>query len=316
MVTIAARVPGTCRPSSTDVSGWFGVTGVAGREIPQGGHPGPGLPFSMRNDASPARADSPIGSVDNALRLLLLLNARGQLRVMDVADNLGVARSTAHRLVTALLQRGFATQDARKIYRPGPALLQLQSPSINSPDVRAATHAHLERLHREVGETCHLAVLEGNGIRFIDCVESPEVPRVGSRVGMLLAAHTTSIGKALLAELSPSAFLALYPRGLPTTRGSEIASRARLQRELATIRRCGYAVNRREADPGIKAVGACLRSIDGTALAGVGVACPTNRCPDGRIPELVEAVQRAVEAASAELAEWTKPVAVPDGLSP
>ncbi|HJQ48100.1 MAG TPA: IclR family transcriptional regulator [Amycolatopsis sp.] len=269
----------------------------------------------MRNDASfsPIPTESPISSVDNALRLLLLLNARGQLRVVDVAESLGVARSTAHRLVTALLQRGFATQDARKVYRPGPALLQLQNP-INSPDARAATHAYLERLNREVGETCHLAVLEGNGIRFLDCVESPEVPRVGSRVGMLLAAHTTSIGKALLAELSATEFLALYPRGLPAARGSEIAGRARLRRQLTTIRQRGYAVNSREADPGIKAVGACLRGADGKALAGIGVACPTNRCPDSRIPQLAEAVIRAAEAAGAELAERTKPVAVPDGL--
>ncbi|HJQ48786.1 MAG TPA: IclR family transcriptional regulator [Amycolatopsis sp.] len=254
----------------------------------------------MRDDAS----SPPISSVDNALRLLLLLSARGQLRIVDAAESLGVARSTAHRLMTALLQRGFATQDARKIYRPGPALVQLKSPGISSPDVRAATRAHLEALRRKVGETCHLAVLEGNGVRFVDCVESPEVQRVGSRLGMLLAAHTTAIGKALLAELSAAEFLALYPRGLPTTRGSEIACRARLQRELTTIRRRGYAVNLREADPGIKAVGACLRSADGTAVAGIAVTCPAHRCPDGRIPELADAVLRAVEAASANLAEW------------
>ena len=244
----------------------------------------------MRNDAP-----SPIASVDNALQVLTLLGERQSLRVIDVADELGVARSTAHRILNALLQREFVVKDAHKVYRPGIAFERLARPSSATvPNLRAALHPHLDRLSRTVGETCHLGVLEGNGTRFIDCVESPEVLRVGSRVGMLLPAHSNSIGKVLLAEMSPSAFMALYPRGLPGDRDSAVARRAALQRQLGLIRKRGYAMNSGESAKGVVAVGACVRDRTGRALAGIAIASPAPRCPRTRIPEIVTALLTAV----------------------
>src|SRR5258708_7522323 len=108
-----------------------------------------------------ARVAHPVASVDNALQILLLLSERQCLRVVDVAAELGVARSTAHRLLTALQQREFAVQDAHKAYRPGPVLARLGLSKTINADLRAALRPFLERLNREVDETCHLVVLEG-----------------------------------------------------------------------------------------------------------------------------------------------------------
>jgi DNA-binding IclR family transcriptional regulator len=250
----------------------------------------------MRNDAPS------IASVDNALQVLLLLAERQRLRVVDVADYLGVARSTAHRTLSALLQRGFVIQDASKVYRPGSAFDQLAHPgAVGVPELREVLRPHLEGLARAVGETCHLAVLEGNGTRFVDCVESPQVLRVGSRVGMLLPAHSNSIGKVLLAELTPAAFYALYPRGLPGERATAAARRVALQRQLTTIRKRGYAINSGESEKGIVAVGACVRDAAGRALAGIAIACPAPRCPRSRLPELIDAVLSTVAAAKRDL---------------
>lgn len=249
------------------------------------------------------RTDAPsIASVDNALQVLLLLADRQALRVVDVADCLGVARSTAHRVLASLLQRGFVVQDAGKVYRPGAAFDRLAHPArIGLPELRAALHFHLEQLGRRVGETCHLAVLEGNGTRFVDCAESPRALRVGSRIGMLLPAHSTSIGKVLLAELSPAAFLALYPRGLPGDHGTEVARRAALQRQLSHIRKRGYAVNSGESEKGIVAVGACVRDTSERALGGIAIAAPAPRCPRTRVPELVEALLTTVAHAQRDI---------------
>lgn len=253
---------------------------------------------AMRNTALDSSA-STIASVDNALRVLTLLAERHSLRVVDVADHLGVARSTAHRLLTALVRRDFVVQDAHKVYRPGKAFEQLAHPPAPVADRRAVLHAELVRLCEQTGETCHLAVLEGNGARFIDCVESPQVLRVGSRVGMLLSAHSNSIGKVLLAELSPAAFLALYPRGLPGDPVTAIARRATLQRQLATIRKDRFAVNAEESEKGIVAVGACVRDGVGRAVVGMAIAAPALRCPKSRMPELVAALLAAVDRVEA-----------------
>lgn len=242
-----------------------------------------------------------VESADNALRLLELLAQRERVRVSEAADELGVARSTAHRLLITLRHRGFAVQDSRKVYRPGPAFERMVRPGPSPLDLRAALHPHLAALNRHLGETCHLMMLEGNGVRFLDCVESTQVLRVGARTGMLLPAHVTSGGKALLAELSKAQFTALYPRDLPALPGSAPVDRAALLQQLAGIRRRGYATNHGESDRGIVAIGACVHDSSGRALAALAAAVPSPRCPRSCIRELADAVIEHAQGASAEL---------------
>lgn len=240
-----------------------------------------------------------LSSVDRALRILELLGERKAVRVMDVADELGVARSTAHRLLNALLRREFVVQDAAKVYHRGPAFLAAGFGADRMPVLRAAVRPHLERLGERTGETCHLVVLEGNGARFIDGVEAQNVLRVGIRIGMLLPAHTTAAGKALLAELSPADFFALYPRGLPGMR-AELARRTTLRRELAAARERGYATNFDESERGVTAASVAVHEPGGRAVASVAVACPSARCSRSRIEALVEVLRET--AAGAETA--------------
>jgi DNA-binding IclR family transcriptional regulator len=238
-----------------------------------------------------------VAAIDHALRVLLLLSERQQLRVVDVAAELGVARSTAHRLLSTLQQHEFVVQDAHKAYRPGPVFTHLGPSRTVNADLRAALHPVLERLNREVDETCHLVVLEGNGARFIDCVESSQVLRTGSRLGMLVPAHTNSAGKALLAELPSDVFMSLYPRGVPSRLGAGMQTRRTLQRELAEIRKRGYATNFEESAQGVTAVGACVRDTAGKAMAALAIACPSARCPRQRVPELAEVLVAACVSA-------------------
>jgi DNA-binding IclR family transcriptional regulator len=238
-----------------------------------------------------------VTAIDHALRVLLLLSERQRLRVVDVAAELGVARSTAHRLLSTLQQHEFAVQDAHKAYRPGPVFAHIGLSRTANADLRSAVRPVLERLNREVDETCHLVVLEGNGARFVDCVESSQVLRTGSRLGMLLPAHTNSAGKALLAELPSHVFVSLYPRGVPSRLGEGMQARRTVQRQLAEIRRRGYATNFEESAQGVTAVGACVRDAAGKAIAALAIACPSARCPRQRIPELAEALVTACETA-------------------
>jgi IclR family transcriptional regulator, acetate operon repressor len=244
---------------------------------------------------------SGLTSVDRALQILELLGEHRAVRVMDVADHLGVARSTAHRLLTALLNRQFVVQDAAKVYHRGPAFAAAGFGVERVSTLRAAVRPHLEGLAGRVDETCHLVVLEGNGARFIDAVESGQILRVGSRIGMLLPAHTTAAGKALLAELSSPDFFALYPRGLPGMR-AELAKRTTLQRELSVVRRRGWATNFDESEKGVTAVAVTVKGPGGLAVGSIAIACPTARCAPSRVEALVECVQDAARAAEAALA--------------
>lgn len=244
-------------------------------------------------------AAHPIASVDNALMVIQLLIEKPTLRVMDVADRLGVARSTAHRVLSALLARGFVVQDARKVYHRGPFFDLLASGGGAPRDIRPALRPLLIELSESVGETVHLGVLEGNGARFIDGVPSAKPLRVGVRTGMLLPAHRTSIGKALLAELPAESVRSLYPRGFDgkTERLSE--ARDEFEREIATVRRKGYARNIGESDSRVTAIGTCIRDSSGRAVAAVAIAIPRARFEDSMLAPLVARL-RSTAADAAE----------------
>ncbi|MFF0013156.1 IclR family transcriptional regulator [Streptomyces sp. NPDC005374] len=244
----------------------------------------------------------PVSAAGNALRAVRLLHEHGELRVMDVADQLGVARSTAHRILAMLVFEGFAEQDRHKAYRPGPALRAIRgSRAAPPPDLITLARPRLQHLADTVRETTHLMVLEGNGTRFLDGVEGPQTLRVGHRVGSLLPAHMTSGGKALLAELPAERLRALYPNGLPGAGTKAPDDVERLMALLATIRRTGWASNLQESEPGVAAVGACVRDRTGTAVAAVAVAAPSIRCTKGRLAELARPLLLMAQDISREL---------------
>jgi DNA-binding IclR family transcriptional regulator len=245
-----------------------------------------------------------LSSVDNALRVLELLGSRPSLRVIEVAEHLDVARSTAHRILTSLLARGFVVQDAHKIYRPGPAIERFQQSTRARPRVtRDLLHPHLEKLASTVGETCHVAVLEGTSTRFVDSVESFHALRVGNRTGMLLPADKTAIGVVLLAELPLATLRSMYPRGLTGDKREAKQTLQTLERKIRAVRRTGYATNMGESDAGISAVGMCLRDPSGRAFAGIAVAVPTPRFDRQAVGDLVAAMSRTAEAIKTELSE-------------
>ncbi|MBB3674538.1 IclR family transcriptional regulator [Modestobacter versicolor] len=221
----------------------------------------------------------PIESVGNALRLLLLLQDRPQLRVSECAAELGVARSTAHRLLAMLEHHRFLRRDpAHRTYRAGEALLSLGLAAVRGLDVRARARPFMEALRDEVDETVVLVVQEGRDVRFVDAVETTKALRVGGRVGLALPAHSTSAGLAILAAMPPAQVRELYPDPAPSGRsGSRAPTAAELDEVLAEVRQTGYAVAYTETDVEIGAIGVAVPEGLGTARAALAIAAPASR---------------------------------------
>jgi IclR family transcriptional regulator, acetate operon repressor len=240
-------------------------------------------------------------SVDNALRLVLLLARRGSVGVSDAARELGLAPSTTHRLLATMRYRGFAVQSPDRTYRPGPALSNLASSPSSSPDLVAVATPHLDRLRQRLDETCHLVVRMARDVRFLTSVEGTRQLRVTARTGAVLPAHLTSGGKALLAELPAEELERLYPAaGVPEV-GLGPDAVELLLRELRTARRRRYAVNKGGSERGIAAVGMAVHGPDGSAAAAVSVSVPTVRFSSGQLAEMVRALGETVAAIDAEL---------------
>jgi len=236
---------------------------------------------SARQAAEPGQEPAyPIASVDNALRLLMLFRGQPRVRLSDASAHLGVAHSTAHRLMAMLAYHGFVRQEPEsRAYVAGPALVEIGLAAVRQIDIRGHARPVLEDLARSLGETAHLAVLEGANVRYLDAVESARALRVASRTGSALAAHCTASGKALLAELPDAEISALFAgqKALTALTERSISTRSGLLAELREVRRRGYAVNREESEEGVASVAVAVRGPQQVPVAALVVSAPVSR---------------------------------------
>ncbi|MER7571574.1 IclR family transcriptional regulator [Streptomyces sp. NPDC126514] len=244
----------------------------------------------------------PIASVDHALRAAIVLQLEGGATVSQIAERLGVARSTAHRVLAMLVYRDFAVQDEDRVYRAGPVLeLAAHSPSLVSR-LRAAALPHLQRVVELLEETANLIVRTGDTVRFIAGVECRQALRVGSREGMVFPAHRTTAGLLLLADLPEAELDEVYAPERYRDRPADRPDLARLRTELRRLRRNGFAVNRERSERGLVAVGVPVRDRDGTALAGLSVSMPRVRYDPHRLQPLVTTLNATARALERDLA--------------
>jgi IclR family acetate operon transcriptional repressor len=221
----------------------------------------------------------PIASVDNALRLLMLFRSQPRIRLSEASEHLGVALSTAHRLMAMLAYHGFVRQDPEsRAYTAGPALIEIGLAAVRQLDIRMHARPFLEALAAELGETVHLVVLEGSNVRYLDAVESSRALRVAARTGSALAANCTASGKALLAELPDAGVTALFPGAdLPALTGRSITRRRALLAELRRVRERGFAVNREESEEGVASVAVAVPGPRHAPAAALVVSAPVSR---------------------------------------
>jgi DNA-binding IclR family transcriptional regulator len=256
----------------------------------------------MTQDEFPAAAEYgtapqyPIDSVDNALRVILLLGSRESLRLTDVSQYLGVASSTAHRLLAMLQFRGFVRQDGpSRSYVPGPMLDDLAFAMLRRLDVRNRAHPVLEKLSADTQETVHLGRLEGTEVHFIDSIESTRALRVGNRLGRTMPAHCTSTGKALLSTLTDAEVMALYPEErLVQLTPKSVGTRTELLAALERIRAEGFASSSEESEEGVSSIAIALHPSRAARFA-VNVSVPASRLSARVRRDLLDRLREAAE---------------------
>jgi IclR family acetate operon transcriptional repressor len=150
---------------------------------------------SSRSSAGAPRY--PLSSVDHALRIVELLRVEPAMRLSDVALEIGVANSTAHRLLAALAHRGFVEQQPdTRLYTIGAALVDIGRSALLVSELPSRVRPLLETLNAKFGETIHLGVREGTSVRYLDAVESSRAVRVA-------AAACTPTGRRSARSCSP-----------------------------------------------------------------------------------------------------------------
>jgi DNA-binding IclR family transcriptional regulator len=246
-----------------------------------------------------------VQSVDRAVTILEILAREGEAGVTRIAAELGVHKSTAFRLVSALENRDLVAQDSeRGKYRLGLGLLRLAGATTERLDVVRAGRPICRDLAAEIGETVNLTVLSGFEVLYVDQVAGASVLQPRNWVGRRLPAHATSNGKALLAHLPPDRLAAHLDRPRERLTERTLTVRRDLEKELARVRERGYATAIDELEFGLTAIAAPVRGADGEVSATVSGSGPSFRLPPERIPAVAAAVCRAAEEISRRIG-WT-----------
>src|ERR1700720_4006519 len=179
---------------------------------------------------------------------------RPVLGIADIADELGMSRSTTHRYVITLVALGYLEQGASRKYRLGLRVTDLGMSALNSTGLREHAHPYLEELRQRTSYTTSLAVLDGTDILYIDRLRSFRRGRgrvdLDLHPGSRLPAHATALGKVLLANLPETELRELLASMKLGKRGpNTITSKKALREELEDVREEGLAVNDQELAP-------------------------------------------------------------------
>ncbi|MFP3462501.1 IclR family transcriptional regulator [Arthrobacter globiformis] len=224
------------------------------------------------------KVDAPrVESVHRALVLLKHMAEQGSISVTEASSILEVNPSTAQRLLVTLVGDGFAEQVAQRRYAPGP---DYRRPAIDNapPSLPVRVRPYLERLFTRVGETSHLAVLIGTEIHHLDGIEATtHALRFGLRTGVVLPAHRTSAGKAMLADLPREDIEKRY-RVLDDTASAVNANidLPKLYRDVDQARRQKIGMNFEESEDDVAAMAVSLGVVDGQHAA-LSIAMPIGR---------------------------------------
>lgn len=245
-----------------------------------------------------------VESLSRGLRLLALFSEQDAwLTQSEIARRMALSPATTLRLLRTLQDADFIEQSPEtKRYRPGLAAIRLGFAAVRGLGLRDAAIRFLERLAIELNATANLAILAGTEIVYIERVKHTELVTADVHVGSRLPAYSTSMGKMLIASLASSALSDLLDRITFVRTGPRtITDRGALEKELAEIRRRGYAIQDEELIAGLRSAAAPIRNRLGVVIAAINVAVPSLRVSRMELEAVVvpRVVQTAAEISAA-----------------
>lgn len=244
-----------------------------------------------------------LSSVANAIRLIKVFSDEFyEIGITDLGKQLGLPKSTVHRLASTLIDAGMLEQNAENgKYRLGLVIFELGALVRRKMDFSSEAKPFLIELRDKTGETAHLAILDHANIVYINCLESANAVRMRLDVGTRKPAHATAAGKVMLAFQPPDALSRLLNAGLNERTVNTIVDLTEFRRELATIQTRGYAIADEENEIGVRSLAAPVRDHFGNVIAALSIAGPAQRLTKKALASFVPDIVSAAEAISHRL---------------
>jgi IclR family KDG regulon transcriptional repressor len=245
-----------------------------------------------------------IKSLQRALNILDLFDEQAaDLGITEIADTVGLHKSTAAGLVYTLEYNGYLAQDPEtRKYRLGFKLVERASTLLDQLDVRNVALPYLQELRAWCNESVNLAVRDGGQIVYIERVTSSRTLGMRAKVGYRAPLHCTALGKAILSGMAPDEVDGLIAEhGLPAVTVHSITDRAQFLEELARVREQGFAVDNQENEIGICCVAAPIFDHTDCPVSAVSVSSPILRLPLSDVPRYGQKVMEAANSISSRL---------------
>jgi DNA-binding IclR family transcriptional regulator len=230
------------------------------------------------------------------------LVAEGPITLGDLADRLGLTRSTTHRLASALADRRYLTFVPRSGYSLGPKLLELGFRVRDELDLPRVAGPQLERLALLTEDTVHLGVLDRGQVLYLDKIAGKRRINISSRVGELQPVSSTGLGKALILDHDEESWTNFFR----SENGGQRTPNA-LQEWLTRMRsyaQSGYAFDLEENEDQVRCVAAPIRDVAGNITAAISVSSAAQYMNDQRMQTLTKDVVETARRISEELG-WT-----------
>jgi DNA-binding IclR family transcriptional regulator len=225
-----------------------------------------------------------------------------QLSLAAIAAGAGLPRATAHRILTALREVGFIEQDSRRgTYGLGIGLFELGSLALANMDLLREGKPFLDQLTQASGTAAHLGVFNGMEMVVVEREDQPDRPMRTIRPVEAAPAYCTGLGKAVLAFQDQEVVDRVIAAGLKRFTRSTICSAAALRRELARVRRRGYAIDNGEHQLWVRCIAAPIRDASGRVIAALSVTGHADQLAEERTPVLAELVMQAGDSISRHL---------------
>ena len=222
-----------------------------------------------------------IKSIYKVLDLLEFLSANEQeTSITEISKKLNMGLSTVHRILTTLKSRGYIIQNKQTAkYRLGIKLFELGCTVQNTKRLVEITKPYLKQLSQSTNETANLAILEGKEVIYLAKAESSEVLTTNIKVGTILPAHCTALGKVLLAFISDQELDILYKADepLPSLTSKSISSLEELKKNLKKVKEQGCAIDREEYNVGINCFAVPVINNEGIAIMAISITGPASR---------------------------------------
>jgi IclR family KDG regulon transcriptional repressor len=252
----------------------------------------------------PARADGPLRSVSIAMAVLGCFEQEAELGATRVARELGVAKSTACRMLAALAASGMLERTRSGRYRLGLRLFEIGQLAVDRLMLRELALPVLGELRDVLRETAQLAVPVGADVLYVDRLE-------GNGAGTMFhtelyrrgPGHSSSAGKVMAAH-NPAMARAILARGFVRRTPFTIVDPGRYRQVLRQVHQDGYSASREEHTVGMSSVAAPVLLDRGgrhVAVAAISVVGATSRVLGARKVAVVQSVRRAAASVSAAL---------------